>query len=161
MNNHKGKKLLRMVPVILFVLAVPLFFSCDPGSDAGQPTGPGSEFNPGFPEGSILELTLNPTRVVVGNFAKTVALTVSLNAPGAVGAPLEGIPIAFDDEAAPGDILFFPNPSYTDVNGMASATATVQPGIPPGSYTLTAWSSFGSGGGPDARDFKILLVTEP
>lgn len=155
MIRLRKNKLLRFIPFFLVLLAVPIFVSCDAGSDAGQPTGPDSDYDPRFPVGSILELRLRPSVVTVGTTTVPVDVFAQLNSATAEGAPLEGIPVSFRSEGA---IYVSPSEVHTNANGLASTKAYVPPGMDSGSYTVRARTSFGNSG-PSAEDFKILKVT--
>ena len=65
MLKIRKKTWFRTIPLLLMVLALPLLFSCDAGDDGGAPTGPDSNYDPIFPEGSLLALSLNPSSVSV------------------------------------------------------------------------------------------------
>ena len=154
MMKLRKKTLFRLIPVVLMLLAPPIFVGCDPGGDAGQPTGPDSEYDPSFPEGSNLGLRLSPSSVFVDQTTETVDVKVKLNSATTM-YPIEGVPVTFGAE---GGVIVSPRTQHTDVNGNASTTAYVHPGTAPGSYTISAWTSFGDFG-PLTQDYKILKVT--
>jgi hypothetical protein len=155
MMRLRKNKLLRLLPFVLVLLAAPVFISCDAGSDAGQPTGPDSEYDPSFPVGSLLSLRLSPSTVTVDTTTVEVDVKAQLNSATAAGAPLEGIPVSFQAEGA---ITVSPSQVLTNANGLASTTAYVPPGMPSGSYTVYARTSFGNSG-PSTEDFKVLKVS--
>lgn len=158
MMKFRKKTLFRLIPVVLMLLAAPVFNACSPGGDAGQPTGPDSEYDPtiDFPRAGI-SLRVSPKTVTVpdaitGGSAEASVVATYRNSDGMAepGAVInftseEVLVVALDANGDPvvvRGIGYNPSAVTTDSNGIASTTVFIHQDVPPGSYQLTAYTTF-------------------